>query len=1059
MRKIAILFTTVILMLSSFMIIFSPKNVCADGAQELFSDGFESGNFDNWDVSEYGWIVTDSIPFRHSYGAYIESYVVSSDLIKSISTIGYDDISVYYFYKTHGRWGKQNDHVDIDWFDGYSWLPLFSHRSGYVKSWTQNSLDLPDDANNNPDFAIRFRADLKEEGSYFCLDDVYIMSGVNNIPSAYIDTINPNPATEEDAIYFSGHGEDTDGTITAYNWRSDINGQLSTGSSFSTSSLSIGTHLIYFKVKDNSDEWSSEVAESLIVNPSNFPPAADFTYSPSNPYISDVIQFDDTSTDSDGTITAWLWDFGGNNISTLENPNYNYHSGGTFIVSLKITDDGGATDLKTKAVTVLNEEIADIYVDDDADTGWYDATHVKTINGGIASASVGNTVFVYSGAYHENVLINKVVNLYGASKDFTIIEINDANNIGDAVYISAGGSSITGFTIQKCSGVVGSGEAGVKLFSNSNKVFGNIVTNNNNIGIILGGGASYNNISDNIITKNHQPGIYLVATSNNNIIFRNKIVENYDDGIMLWATCSGNVISENTIKDNGGSGIHVDATYSNPTNNHIYHNNFVSNNYFNAYFTTTNPDTGDLNIWDNSYPSGGNYWDDYTGVDTDNDGIGDTPYDTPKGEWADNQDHYPLMTAITQPPVADAGGPYSEYENVPIIFDSSNSYDPDGVIESYHWDFGDGTTGNGVSPIHIYTVVNNYTVTLTVTDDLGKTNTSTSYALILEDTEPPSNITGLTVADAKDGKLNLLWNKATDNAIVDHYNIYRDNLFITNVFSISYQDTGLTNGQLYTYNVSAVDASGNEGNRSDSAGGIPTASSSGGGGTPPGGGGFIPPIGPMNTSPIANANGPYYSFVNSTTTFDGSASNDSDGNITIYAWDFGDGTNGNGKITTHTYGKVGNYTVTLTVTDDDGKTNVDTTYAVITEKPNYPPNANFTYSPLNPTTDDTMQFTDLSIDTDGTIVLYFWNFSDGTNSTDKNPKHTYGKSGAYMTTLKVTDDDGATDIFSKAILVEESNKDITGTTTEKPKGTPGFELVFVIFAMALVLLWKRKRIK
>jgi PKD repeat protein len=149
----------------------------------------------------------------------------------------------------------------------------------------------------------------------------------------------------------------------------------------------------------------------------------------------------------------------------------------------------------------------------------------------------------------------------------------------------------------------------------------------------------------------------------------------------------------------------------------------------------------------------------------------------------------------------------------------------------------------------------------------------------------------------------------------------------------------------------------------------------------------------------------------------------------------------------------------LTVTDDGGKTNTDTTYAVITEKPNYLPTINFSYSPINPTIDDIIQFTDSSTDIDGMIVSYLWNFSDGTNSTDKNPKHEYSKSGAYTITLKITDDAGATDIFSKAILVEGSHKSITGTTTEKPKGTPGFELILVICAIALVLLWSRNRAK
>jgi len=93
------------------------------------------------------------------------------------------------------------------------------------------------------------------------------------------------------------------------------------------------------------------------------------------------------------------------------------------------------------------------------------------------------------------------------------------------------------------------------------------------------------------------------------------------------------------------------------------------------------------------------------------------------------------------------------------------------------------------------------------------------------DTQVPTQVTGLIVDDAHDGKLNLSWNVATDNVAVGHYKIYRDNVFIHNSSTTSYQDTELTNDQAYVYQVSAVDTSGNEGDRSDHISGTPTASS------------------------------------------------------------------------------------------------------------------------------------------------------------------------------------------------------------------------------------------
>jgi uncharacterized repeat protein (TIGR01451 family) len=91
---------------------------------------------------------------------------------------------------------------------------------------------------------------------------------------------------------------------------------------------------------------------------------------------------------------------------------------------------------------------------------------------------------------------------------------------------------------------------------------------------------------------------------------------------------------------------------------------------------------------------------------------------------------------------------------------------------------------------------------------------------------PPSQVTGLTVNDAKNGKLDLSWDPATDNIGVDHYEIHRDGVFLINVTGTTYRDVGLVNGRLYTYMVRAVDAVGNIGSFSDPVSGTPTRSSS-----------------------------------------------------------------------------------------------------------------------------------------------------------------------------------------------------------------------------------------
>jgi outer membrane protein assembly factor BamB len=118
------------------------------------------------------------------------------------------------------------------------------------------------------------------------------------------------------------------------------------------------------------------------------------------------------------------------------------------------------------------------------------------------------------------------------------------------------------------------------------------------------------------------------------------------------------------------------------------------------------------------------------------------------------------------PPVADANGPYTGTEGIPVTFDASGSYDPDGTIISYEWNFGDSTTGTGVNPTHTYTQYGTYTVTLTVTDNLGETDTDTTTATITTKWWPmfhhDLNHTGYSTSTAPNTNFTL-WTYTTDH--------------------------------------------------------------------------------------------------------------------------------------------------------------------------------------------------------------------------------------------------------------------------------------------------------
>jgi len=90
---------------------------------------------------------------------------------------------------------------------------------------------------------------------------------------------------------------------------------------------------------------------------------------------------------------------------------------------------------------------------------------------------------------------------------------------------------------------------------------------------------------------------------------------------------------------------------------------------------------------------------------------------------------------------------------------------------------------------------------------------------------------------------------------------------------------------------------------------------------------------------------------------------------------------------------------------------------IMTFKVNSPPVSNFSYNPLNPTTQDIIQFTDLSYDSDGVITNWTWNFGDGNMSHLQNPTHQYGDDGLYNVTLTIMDNDGSNDNITRQINI------------------------------------------
>jgi PKD repeat protein len=277
----------------------------------------------------------------------------------------------------------------------------------------------------------------------------------------------------------------------------------------------------------------------------------------------------------------------------------------------------------------------------------------------------------------------------------------------------------------------------------------------------------------------------------------------------------------------------------------------------------------------------------------------------------------PTVVAENQPPTADPGGVYSGMVGIDVTFDGSGSSDPDGNIQFYDWDFGDGETATGPMPAHIYTAEGSYTVTLTVTDNDGASDTASTTASI----GGVGNV--LPIADANgpySGTLDLpvsfdgTGSSDPDGTIVSYDWDYGDGTMDIDVGPVPMHTYTATGDYKVTLTVT------------DDAGDVTSATTTA-------------TIGAGSLPPVADANGPYSAEIGAELTFDGTGSSDPDGTVVRYDWNFGDGTTlvDGGPTPTHAYAAAGTYNVTLTVVDNDGLNDSASTSASVTDPNAAPP--------------------------------------------------------------------------------------------------------------------------
>ncbi|WP_373044335.1 PKD domain-containing protein [Vulgatibacter sp.] len=352
-------------------------------------------------------------------------------------------------------------------------------------------------------------------------------------------------------------------------------------------------------------------------------------------------------------------------------------------------------------------------------------------------------------------------------------------------------------------------------------------------------------------------------------------------------------------------------------------------------------------------------------------------------------------------PVARAGSDRVVLPNTTVQLDGSLSYDADGSIVAWDWDFGDGSAhATTAATSHTFTTVGTYTVQLTVTDDQGVTGTDSLTVTVANNLPPVASAgTDQYVAPGTQITLDASGSSDADGNIVGYLWNFGDGTpnGSGRVVTHTYGTAGV-----YLATVTVTDDRG--ATDSDQIA-VVVGGSSGG-----------------NLPPQANAGPARTVGVGTAATLDGSLSSDPDGSVVSWSWDFGDGqSNTSGSATVqHTWAAAGIYSVTLTVTDDDGATGSASTLVLVQAAANEVPVAD-AGGPYTVAAGTALSLDGSgSTDPDGTITSWSWRFGDGTTGTGASPSHTWTTAGTYLLQLTVTDDGGATDEAQALVTVTGS---------------------------------------
>ncbi len=352
-----------------------------------------------------------------------------------------------------------------------------------------------------------------------------------------------------------------------------------------------------------------------------------------------------------------------------------------------------------------------------------------------------------------------------------------------------------------------------------------------------------------------------------------------------------------------------------------------------------------------------------------------------------------ITVTVYAKPVSDPNGPYFSEVDEGITFNGSNSYDQDGNIENYSWDFGDNSTGSGETTSHTYNSTGTYTATLTVTDNDGFSSSNSTQTAVVS---PPVSDPGGPYSGYVNESVQFNGTGSYDSdGVIESYvwdfgdgTIYPDDLTgecsSTGGQCSSSEDVGKTRCNDGTPEECVEIESTSYMCCSEFFGDYVCSE-----------------CGYTEEYCLANDDEPFKCSVSD------------------YVWNETDACNCmNLSKPVHSYDSTGNYTVTLNVTDDDGLTSTNQTNAIIYGLPVA------VFKPKDQAVHiDKEAFFDgsESYSLSGDIVSFEWDFNDGNSSSGETTTHTYDSRGIYHPSLTVKDESGGNGSDSGIVTVFDPN--------------------------------------